>query len=200
MNNKRKNVAVKSILPQAAKLLGISLDFKAFTLIELLVVVLIIGILAAVAIPQYQKAVLKAKVTPAMAFLKTLANAQETYYLANGSYATNVDELAIDFPAGTTLIDNMYHQFPDGNSLYRITPGYAAILINRTAERGEIQINYFFEHVNSTINTAKTFYCLSPKSDTLGNAVCKSLTKNSPTTDACSVKNNAEKCNKYRLE
>ena len=74
-----------------------------FTLIELLVVVLIIGILAAVALPQYKKAVEKSKATQALAIIRTVANAQQNYYLANGSYATGFDELAVDIPwTGTT--------------------------------------------------------------------------------------------------
>ena len=59
---------------------------KAFTLIELLVVVLIIGILAAVALPQYQKAVERSRIMALLPHLRYFANEAETYYLANGSY------------------------------------------------------------------------------------------------------------------
>ena len=73
-------------------------DKQAFTLIELLVVVLIIGILAAVALPQYQKAVEKSKATQALTLLKSVVQAQDAYHLANGDYAKSFDELAIDIP------------------------------------------------------------------------------------------------------
>ncbi len=75
---------------------------QAFTLIELLVVVLIIGILAAVALPKYQVAVQKSQFANFRTAAESLGRAVEMYYLANGQWPTDLESLSIDLPIDTS--------------------------------------------------------------------------------------------------
>ena len=71
---------------------------KGFTLIELLVVVLIIGILASIAIPQYFKVVEKARVAEAMSIISSVKSAQERFLARGGTYTNDFTKLDISYP------------------------------------------------------------------------------------------------------
>ena len=91
--HKMRKTADPGLKPSSMTLCG---EWRGgFTLIELLVVVLIIGILSAIALPQYQKAVARSRAVEAIVSLRTLTTAQQEYYMANGGYATNLEELPV---------------------------------------------------------------------------------------------------------
>ena len=110
---------------------------KGFTLIELLVVVLIIGVLSAVALPQYNLAVQKARVMKLLPLMKAIDTAEKVYYMENGTYTAQWDDLAISMPGGGNLLSNgdmkykdfrcFFQGFPDnpsGNQSFYCQDGY----------------------------------------------------------------------------
>lgn len=141
-----------------------------FTLIELLVVVLIVGILAAVALPQYQRAVEKARVTEAYVLARYFKDAEEVYRLANGEYTDSFAELGADIPSG-------YWLQPDGKRISR-TPFVFTLLTNvdrvlvtyRPNDRGVITLSFYLDSLGG-----KRRCCSYQETDYRGDGLCKSL-------------------------
>jgi type II secretion system protein G len=76
---------------------------RGFTLIELLVVVVIIGVLAAIAIPKFQSTKGKANAASLKSDLRNLATAQEAYFYENLAYTTNTAALNVTLTSGVTI-------------------------------------------------------------------------------------------------
>ena len=96
---------------------------RAFTLIELLVVVLIIGILAAVAVPQYQKAVAKSRAMESLTLLRAVVPAVREYILANNEFPTSFDDLSV-VPSGELGTYTVEHdKVISGNSTILLVNG-----------------------------------------------------------------------------
>lgn len=70
-----------------------------FTLIELLVVVLIVGVLAAAAVPQYRLAAAKSRAGVMLPMLRSLQQAQERYYMQNAKTASDLRDLDVSCPS-----------------------------------------------------------------------------------------------------
>jgi prepilin-type N-terminal cleavage/methylation domain-containing protein len=76
---------------------------RGFTLIELLIVVVIIGILAAIAIPKFQSTKGKANAATLKSDLRNLATAEEAYFYSNMTYTTSLPSLNVSLSTGVTI-------------------------------------------------------------------------------------------------
>jgi type IV pilus assembly protein PilA len=95
-------------------------DNKGFTLIELMIVIAIIGILAAIAIPQFSAYRRRSYNSSAKSDARNIATAQEAYYVDNSTYCGDVTVLT-----GTTYgymqSENVNAQVSGSASSYTIT-------------------------------------------------------------------------------
>ena len=159
------------------------LDAKGFTLIELLVVVLIIGILAAVAVPQYQKAVDKARFMRILPALESILKAEDAYYLANGTFTDSLEELDIELPGTMTANKNGISM--NGIGIY-LKPQYKGAYARDEKIPG-LTI-YSFSRYRTDEFSGK-ISCYAQKNSTRAISLCKSLSGKTTYDDRASYGN-----------
>ncbi|MDR0291929.1 MAG: prepilin-type N-terminal cleavage/methylation domain-containing protein [Elusimicrobium sp.] len=147
-----------------------------FTLIELLVVVLIIGILAAVALPMYKVSVLKSQTAELLLNVRTMRQNMDIYYLENGQWATAMpDILEIQYTSlrddgGANWKENGCMTAVNGNFYTIDVDGYIAGYL----KNGRLNIMSWNKPQTSGLWAGK-FNCRAPANDSAANQACMSM-------------------------
>lgn len=148
---------------------------KGFTLVELLVVVLIIGILSAVALPQYQKVVEKSRMTEALILVKKIVEAQKIFYMSNGRYASfeEMETLDLQFPKSSTIAYSGQHRYRTKDFAYTCqgTGATEIAVAQRVNGNGELGTEYYFS-VKSD-NMDKVLCYAYPTANKISAALCQ---------------------------
>lgn len=137
---------------------------KGFTLIELLVVVLIIGILSAVALPQYKKAVGKARMAECMSGLKRGLRAVSLFSLERGGYFEE-QEIMED---STIDLSDFSGSSKCGFGIY-VDPGVGGWVFSHPDSPVDLEIGFELPSGNETYH-----YCYTQETS-LGRSICKSM-------------------------